>query len=359
MAAELHPGLPSRGRTVFVTGANGYIGAAVCRAFVKAGWRTIGLVRKLEAVEDLVEAEVVPVVGTFKDLSFLDSVCDKETVFDAIVSCTEHFPGYADHFSEVMALVKILAERSQRNGVRSLVLWSSGCKDYGTTDVHGAPALRPHNEASPTNAPEFLRQRTENCLRIFDYKDIFDAALLRPTNVFGYSSSYYGAMMAWAATEAAAGANSLRIPGNPNSIMHATHVDDCGLAYLALAEHPERSAIARRAFNISGYRYETAREVGTALAKEYGFKGGVEFVSTAEAPSSFPDGLHIVFDFSQWVSSDAIRQLTGWTDRRLLFSENLGVYRRAYEAVEAQGKANIANVTTRMGSNFKEDSAQG
>ncbi|KAL7941904.1 hypothetical protein V8C42DRAFT_334037 [Trichoderma barbatum] len=352
MASKSRTDLSSEARTVFVTGANGFIGAAVCRAFVAAGWITFGLVRRLEAVEELITAEVIPVVGTFKDLGFLDSVYEKTTVFHTIISCTENLPGYADHFLEVMTLVKILAERSKRNGVRSLVLWSSGCKDYGTTETDGSPALCAHTETSPNNPPDFLRQRTENCLRIFDYSAIFDAVLLRPTSLFGRSSSYYGSMLSWVATEAAAKTKILKIPANPDSIMHSTHVDDCGAAYLAVAEHANRCAIDGKIFNISGYRYETAREVGEALAKEYGFPGGVDFVPTHEAPSSFPEGLHIVFNFSQWVSSDSIRQLTGWKDHHQLFSKNLCVYRGAYEAACRRGNGNITAIETRIRSNF-------
>ncbi|TFA98855.1 hypothetical protein CCMA1212_009270 [Trichoderma ghanense] len=353
MGAKPPLDMSGRRRTVFVTGANGYIGAAVCRAFVGAGWTTFGLVRKPEAVQDLMAAEVIPVVGTFDDLRFLGPVYEKATGFDAIVSCTENISGYADHFNQVMVLVKALAERSKQQVIRSLVLWSSGCKDYGTTETHGASALAPHTEASPTNPPDILRQRTENCLCIFDHTDLFDAVLVRPTSVFGRSSSYYGAMLSWVANEAAAGSGTLKIPANPNSIMHATHVDDCGLAYLAVSEQADRSAIAGKIFNISGHRYETAQEVGEALAKEYGFERGVEFVSPADAPSSFPEGLHFVFNFSQWVSSESIRQITGWTDLRPLFSENLNVYRWAYEAALARGDINITVVEGRVGSNFR------
>lgn len=35
-------------RAVLVTGANGYIGNAVAKAFARAGWRTYGLVRRKE-----------------------------------------------------------------------------------------------------------------------------------------------------------------------------------------------------------------------------------------------------------------------------------------------------------------------
>jgi FlaA1/EpsC-like NDP-sugar epimerase len=50
-------------RSVFVTGGNGYIGAAICRTFVRAGWRVFGLVRRPEAALELASDEVIPIVG--------------------------------------------------------------------------------------------------------------------------------------------------------------------------------------------------------------------------------------------------------------------------------------------------------
>ncbi|KPM39739.1 hypothetical protein AK830_g6844 [Neonectria ditissima] len=343
---------PNRARTVLVTGANGYIGSAICRAFVRAGWKTFGLVRKASATAELTLAEAIPVVGTFTNLSFLDSLYEKTQTFDAIVSCTEQMPGYAAHFAEVMALVRTLAEKSNQNGVRPLVLWSSGCKDYGTGDVDGAPGLSPHTEDSPLNTLPFVRERMESCMEIFDYPELFDAALLRPTCVFGYSSSYYGAMFDYAAQEAASGAKVLTIPGDPHSIMHATHVDDCAEAYLALAEHEDRKRVAGQAFNVSSHRYETSKEVTEALAKEYGFDR-VDYIPAEEAGPSFPAGLHAVFSFSQWVGGDKIREVTGWKDKKLLFSENVGVHRRAYELLKEGGHDNIKEIQRRIEGGFK------
>ncbi|KAL6406875.1 hypothetical protein AUP68_09685 [Ilyonectria robusta] len=340
---------PNRTRTVLVTGANGYIGSAICRAFVRAGWKTFGLVRKASATAELTLSEAIPVVGTFTDHGFLDGLYEQSQTFDAIVSCTEQFPGYGAHFQEVMGLVRVLAAKSNENGVRPLVLWSSGCKDYGMTGAHGTPGLSAQTEESPLNGPELLRERQESCVTIFDHPELFDAILLRPTCVFGYSSSYYGAMFDFVSEEAASGAKVLKVPGNPNSIMHATHVDDCAEAYLQLAQHEDRKAVAGQAFNISGHRYETMQEVTEALAKEYGFEGGVEFVSAADAPASFPTGLHSVLSFSQWVGSDKIRQAIGWTDKRSLFSQNVRVHRKAYEALKKSGHDNIATIQQRIG----------
>ncbi|RGP67893.1 hypothetical protein FLONG3_8361 [Fusarium longipes] len=335
-------------RNVLVTGANGYIGLAVCRAFVRAGWNTYGLIRNPKAREELMLSEIIPVVGSFTNLGFLDILFKQVDTFDVIVSCTEQVPGYAAHFEEVIACVKILAVQSNREGVRPLVLWSSGCKDYGTTALHSVPGLRAHTEDSPLNAPEILKERTVNSAKVFDYTNLFDATVLRPTCVFGYSSSYYGAIFDYAEAQRGVHSQVLRVPGNANSIMHATHVDDCGDAYVSLAEHKDRGAIVGQFFNISSHRYETLDEIATSMAKEYGFEKGVSFVPPDEAEPSFPHGLHFVFSFSQWVGSDKLRSLTGWKDRRALFSEGIHSYRLAYEAFKGRRHDNVAEIQRRI-----------
>ncbi|KAF4953376.1 hypothetical protein FSARC_12427 [Fusarium sarcochroum] len=343
----------NRRRNVIVTGANGYIGSAVCRAFIRAGWNTYGLIRNPQAQEELALSETIPVIGSFTDLSFLNSLFEEVSTFDVIVSCTEKIPGYAAHFEEVIACVKRLAEQSNQNGVRPLVLWSSGCKDYGTTDVHGAPGLAPHVEDSPATSLDIVKERTESCVKVFDYVDLFDAAVIRPTCVFGYSSSYYGVIFDYAAAQKESGADVLRIPGDPKSIMHATHVDDCGEAYVSLAEYADRGAVGGQVFNISGHRYEILDEIAASVAKEYNFENGVQIVPLSEAGPSFPSGLHWVFSFSQWVGSDKIRSLTGWKDKRALFSEGIHAHRLAYDACKNQGHSNVAEVRKRIGGNFK------
>ncbi|RSL85816.1 hypothetical protein CDV31_016507 [Fusarium ambrosium] len=288
-----------RRRNVIITRTNGYIGSAVCRAFIRAGWQTFGLVRRPEAAEELILSEVIPVIGSFTDLAFLKTLFDQVNTSDVIVSCSKKIPGYAAHFEEVVTCVRALAEESNRNGTRPLVLWSSGCEDCGTASLHGSPGLALHVENSLLNAPEVLKERTINCIRILDDVNLFNAAVIRPTSVFGHSSSYYGAIFDYVAGQKREGAETLRIPGDPDSIMHATHVDDCAEAYVALAEHSDRAAVAGQAFNISGYRYETLKEVASSFAKEYGFNSGVECISASEAEPSFPPLLHLASSFNK------------------------------------------------------------
>lgn len=52
------------------------------------------------------------------------------------------------------------------------------------------------------------------------------------------------------------------------------------------------------------------------------------------------------FGYSQWVSSEKIRALTGWSDRRMLFGENISVYRKAYETAKSIKTVDFGKVET-------------
>jgi nucleoside-diphosphate-sugar epimerase len=311
-------------KTVLVTGANGYIGNAVANAFSRAGWRTYGLIRKCGDASALAENEIHPVIGSPDDLSFLEQTADG--VFDVIVSNTEDRNNPAPHFEKVRAMMDEVAQRSQRAGVRPLVMFTSGCKDYGKMNLqHGDPGLKPHTEDSPLNAPTALVPRMNFGLSLLeDSPPDFDATVLRPTIVYGHTSSHCGALFDLAARSSGV----LKLIAEPGAIMHSLHVDDCADAYVALAEHPERPAVAQQAFNLSNAGYETAQEIGDALAKSYGLT--LEFIPASEdVPMQSAHGLA---NFWQWVGSDKLRALTGWSERRSTFVDGIEEYRLAYEA---------------------------
>lgn len=321
---------------VLVTGANGYIGNAVAKAFNRAGWTTYGLIRREADASDLSQNEIYPIIGTPRDLSQTDN--QEHCVFDVVVSNTEDWSGYDSHFRHVKAMLTRIGNRTwDIAGVRTLVLFSSGCKDYGMTGNHGDAGLAPHTESSPLNAFPFLQPRTKSAAGLLEESNNgnlpFDTVVLRPTNVYGYGSSFYGYLFAWADKARSDENKVLRVAASPNTIMHSAHVDDCALAYLSLAEHPIRDEIKGQAFNISNAGYETLREVCAALAKSYGLS--VEY----EKPGSFEDiklgMIEAIIQYSQWVSSDKIRQLTGWKEQRASFTAGIPQYRMSFEAALA------------------------
>ena len=342
---------PVKSRTVLVTGANGYLGNAVCRAFVRAGWTTYGLVRRSSAMQDLAAAEIVPIHGSASDLPFLDVLFSQTATVDVVVSTTEQVLDYVPHYEETVRMLRALAQRSGHEGVRPLVLFTSGCKDYGMTALAGDEGLRAQDEETPlamgsgsNKPPEFVQTRAKYAMRIFEHIDVFDATVLRPTTLFGLSGSYYGPLLDAASTAAKAG-TALVLPGHPRSILHGTHVDDCAEAYVAIAE---KSEVAQgKCYNISGHQYETLEAIARALSKEYSLKDGVEHDYGIENEDGIPiqlDVFKLLCGFSQWVESEKVRRETGWRDRRQLFSKGLKMYRLAYEGAVEHGHVSVEKV---------------
>lgn len=314
-----------KNKLVLITGANGYIGNAVAKAFVRAGWKTFGLIRDAANAKALMRNEIFPIIGTPEDLNFINTV--ENVFFDVIISNTEDWNNPESHLAKVETMLYELAKRSADAGVRPLIMFTSGCKDYGMISwVHGDANLSAHTESSPILPPEALTKRADFGVKLLeDETPHFDKVVLRPTIVYGNSSSHYGTLFELAASSG----NILKIISHPNAIMHSLHIDDCADAYVALAEHPHRNDISNEAFNISNKCYETAEQVAKALAHAYRLE--VEF-SIPQSEMQLDLSAYSLFNFSQWVDSTKLRVLTGWEEKRMSFIDGIEQYRMAYEA---------------------------
>ncbi|KAL4860737.1 hypothetical protein BDV12DRAFT_181163 [Aspergillus spectabilis] len=335
-------------KTVLVTGANGYIGNAVARAFSRSGWLTYGLVRSQSSAEFLQAEEIVPVLGPIDDVGSHEVILSQlPPALDAIVSTTENIEDYIMHYNNTIQLLRTLSVSSTENGIRPLVIFSSGCKDYGIgPHFDGAEDLRPHTEESPLDPPEILRNRTNLSLEIFKHSGAFAPVLVRPTNVFGRSASYYRGFFE-AAARASKGNEQLLLPVPGNSICHALHVDDCADAYVAIASHPRRKEVEGEIFNISAREYETVDRIGRALVAEYEITNGLKYVEAGSLSAEENPWSAALIDFPQWTGSEKLRRVTGWRDVRPLFSEALHLYRLSYEAAVGAGHENVAKIVER------------
>ncbi|GAP88747.1 putative NAD-dependent epimerase dehydratase [Rosellinia necatrix] len=356
-------------KTVLVTGAAGCIGFAVSRAFARAGWAVYGLVRRASAADALRAEEVTPVVGAIgPDLGFVDALLRAAgRPFDVVVSCTEQMP-FDDHWRDLLALLGRVGAHARALGApRPLVLMSSGCKDYGVTARHGDAGLAPHTEDSPLDPPALVAGRARCALEALGHPDLFDGVVVRPTPLFGYGGSYYGVIFdalgqqlrkqqeeeeKKKSKDGAAEVTVIRVPGHADTIYHGCHVDDCADAYVALAAHADRAAVVRgRCYNVSAHRYETVGDILSALSG--GAYEGLRIIASSpdEGEEIVDPTLRLlapVLGYSQWVASDKIRALTGWSDRRPLFSEAPGLYRRAYEVAAGAGDAGVARIRDRV-----------
>lgn len=326
---------------VLVTGANGYIGNAVAHAFVRAGYRTYGLVRQPHIRSSLASSEIIPLLGSASDTSFLPSLSAQGIVFTILVSATttEDASDYVPHYNDTISLFRTLATSANAAGIRSLVFFTSGCKDYGTTPLANSPDLAPHTELSPLNPQSSLVDRANYSIKTFENNDLFDTVVLRPTHLFGYWSSFYAFFFQFA--EEAKRKGEWVVEEDGKTILHATHVDDCAEAYVALAEC-KREVVAGQCYNISGRRFQTLEEVVRALAEEYEVDGGVKYVRREGGPRSK------LLGYSQWVGSEKLRKDTGWEDKRFLFSEGIKQYRIAYEAAVARGDEGLTKMIKKV-----------
>ena len=128
-------------KNVLVTGANGFIGNAVCQSICQAQLDNLGLVRKPEALSLLAVDEFIPILGSPADLSSLDSLQVEKRTFNVIVTLTEQIRDYIPRHNDVVSLSCAIAETSNDFGVRPLVLFTFGCKDYGMTGLARSDGL--------------------------------------------------------------------------------------------------------------------------------------------------------------------------------------------------------------------------
>lgn len=169
---------------------------------------------------------------------------------------------------------------------------------------------------------------------------------VRPTNVHGRSSSYYGIFFE-VANKAVESGKPLVMTSQSDSICHSMHVDDCGDAYVAIASHPHRSEVKEQVFNISARRYETVAELGNALVSEYNITQGLRYVDSSSPDANEHDWPPFLIDFPQWTSSEKLRRVTGWSDHRPPFTESIHLYRVAYEAAKAEKSQEIERTSER------------
>lgn len=333
-------------RTVLVTGANGFLGSAVARIFAVEGWQTYGLIRNPKHAAGLLRDEIIPVIGSAADPSFVAEL----PAIDVVASTTEDITNYLGHFNDSVNLFKTVTARARDiKGPQQqpLVIFTSGCKDYGTTLYDGHSDLKPHTEESPLNSPPQIQVRTTNSLTIFDHSADFDAVLTRPTTFYGRSGTYYGPLFDIAKKASDAGLKEITLPSDPRSIMHGTHGDDVASAYVAIASAP-RDVVKGEIFNISSHRYETGGELAAEMEKSYGLK--VKWTGFKPFDPTIVDFVHFLFGFSQWVDSSKLRKLTGWQDKKPLLSEMFETYRLTYEEYVRAGDDQSVKLQKRVAS---------
>lgn len=233
---------------VFVTGATGYLGAAIAARLVRSGYEVHGLARRAERAEALRAFGVRTLVG---DIAHPESYVAELKNCDAVV--------HALSFEAERARLDQMALEAIRGGVVDgrvrHVLYTSGVWVHGDTgDVVAdeTTALRPADWVSWRPAHE------EVALDLVEHEA--HVTVMRPGMVYGGAGGTFGGWFREA--------RDRRTISYPGGAQHwsMVHRDDVAEGYRLALEH----ARGGQRFLLADETHFTVRELGEAMARATG-----------------------------------------------------------------------------------------
>ena len=167
---------------VLVTGANGFIGSALCRRLVENGYNVKGLVRKTSDLSRIKGLPIQLIFGSLEDQESLINAAEGEQIVFHLAATTTDW-GSKEFFHRVnVEGTHRLIEASVNAGVNRFVYVSS----FG---VHSFINSENMNEESPTIPPPFHYCQTkldaENLVMKYHQQRKINVTVVRPGVVFG------------------------------------------------------------------------------------------------------------------------------------------------------------------------------
>ncbi len=296
---------------VFVTGASGYIGNAVAKAFQMHGHHVYALVRNPEKAKNLKINEIQPVIGELKDIhQILPNLED----IDVYVHCAfEYSPKGVEQEGNV---VDLLIKAGSDKRLRAVIL-TSGVWVYGNT------RFQPATEAATLNAPQFRKWRQS-----IDEKAIEAAnknlrvIVIRPGCVYGGSGGLTGLWFD-------SGSEGVYMAGNGANHWAMVHIHDLARAYVMAAE----KELSGYVFNIVDHSRFTVKEMAEAAAWVSGMEGRVQSLTDEEATHKYgavTEGLLL----DQQVSNERALRILGWNPRQPNFIDGIPRYYQAWKTAK-------------------------
>lgn len=267
---------------VFVTGASGYIGNAVARAFSRSGHKVFGLVRSEKSAQEIQKSEIHPLIGTFENPPSIHP--------EAIVHCA-----YESGDKEMVAVNALLKLKPK------IFVYTSGVWVYGNTK-HADETTPP----APLSIAQYRLPVEEKVLQ-------HNGIIIRPAHVYGYDRGLF-AMIFETAT----------IVGNGENHWSIVHVEDLAALYVLAVEKKLTKTI------LNGTETSVKmKTVAEAIGKVSQSK--VRYLPIPEAQKlygSLTEGLAVD---QQNISSQKAAELLSWHPRHNNFISEIALYWNAWK----------------------------
>lgn len=246
---------------VFITGATGYIGSAVCAAVKKRGHDVVGLARSSASIEKLKAAGVHPVLGSLSDHRVLHEMTHDA---DAVIHCAFEQSAEGPKLEAAALDAMLTAVDSDHEAF----IYTSGVWVYGDT---GGKTI---DESAPLNPIPLVAWRPSHEKKVQDaQKHKLRTIVIRPGLVYGGSGGLVGMMIAQAKQ------HQLVIVGEGKNHWPMVRVDALAELYALAVERAPAESIYNA---VSGESVQYG-ELARAASRVAGGSGHVESIPLARA----------------------------------------------------------------------------
>jgi nucleoside-diphosphate-sugar epimerase len=275
---------------IFLTGATGYIGAAVADRLNREGHEIVALTRDEKKAGKLRERGLTPVVGNLREPTWRREADD----CDALIHLGYEFGEQAAQVDRRGVETLLASARCAR--APRLVVYTSGVWVLGPH--RGAPA---EEDARP-DPPEIVRWRPAVEEAVLSCgREGLSAVVIRPGCVYGGSGGLYGMMI-----QAVLAEREVRLAGDGSNRWAAVYLDDLAELYRLVVERRPHRALYHATDGVA----EPVREVAEAFAAA---AGGAEVLDWPIAEARRALGpLADALAMDQRVSSERAWRELGW-----------------------------------------------
>jgi len=282
---------------IFLTGATGYIGAAVLDALIRAGHDVTALVRNNEKARRVANRGAHPVIGNLNDLQSFRASAEAQDGYVHAAYDSSAAGGPAIELAALEAL--IAAAKRPRTGTASpakrFIIYTSGVWILGQ-------APQPIAEDAVIDPIKISAFRPAHEKLVLDAAtDQLRTMVVRPGVVYGGGSGMIGDIFK------AASNGLVRVIGDGNNHWPLVYDRDLGDLYARLASNPDASGV----FHANDEGDERVNDIVAAIKPYLPVKPDVRYVPIEEARAKmggFADALAL----DQVVRSPRARAL-GWT----------------------------------------------